>query len=282
MGESAVGWANCRVGARASRRGVEGRARWLSRGTNPLCLLPLCLKSRASPPRHVAGSAETSMPTAARLLGVPRRAAQLSHMRSLSSAAKSTAHLEMGVVLDRFSPARSWLKGWSNFSVSTLAVVTLRKDVEGWGVPRFKAEAAKIYSDVGVALASGDEAALRQLTTPSCFAELAASVRARPVGQRHRWETLSCTASVVQVRVGHHASNPERRFAQVTCAIDASLVWTISDKKGVVVSGLGSSAEPYRDNNVWWVFERCISLPAEPPAWRLKEQIRPPADETAS
>ena len=29
MGESAVGWANCRVGARASRRGVEGRARWL-------------------------------------------------------------------------------------------------------------------------------------------------------------------------------------------------------------------------------------------------------------
>ena len=49
-----------------------------------------------------------------------------------------------------------------------------------------------------------------------------------------------------------------------------------------LIRDLGSSAEPYRDNNVWWVFERCISLPAEPPAWRLKEQIRPPADETAS
>ena len=135
-----------RVGvSRVELDGLRGTIRSL----NPLSL---CLKSRASPPRHVAGSAETSMPTAARLLGVPRRAAQLSHMRSLSSAAKSTAHLEMGVVLDRFSPARSWLKGWSNFSVSTLAVVTLRKDVEGWGVPRFKAEAAKIYSDVGVAL----------------------------------------------------------------------------------------------------------------------------------
>ena len=193
--------------------------------------------------------------------------------RQLSSSA-SQAHLEMATIMDRYSPNRTLWRGWSSFSVSTLAVVTLRKDLEGWGVPRFKEEAARIYTDVGTALANADEAALRRLTTPSCLAAMLPSLRSRPAGQRQRWETLECNTSVVQVRIGHHASNPDRRFAQVTCGIDAKLVWTITDKKGATVGGLGSAAEPYREKDVWWVFERCISQPAEPPAWRLKEQIR--------
>ena len=184
-------------------------------------------------------------------------------------------HLEMGIVLDRYQPTgRSWLKGWSNFSVSTLAIVTLRKDLEGWGVPKFKLESAQIYKDVGKALAAGDKAALKALTTPSCFASMAPSLRARPAGQKQKWKVLECNSSVVQVRIGHHADNPARKFAQATCKIDASLVWTITDKKGKIVGGLGTAAEPFKETDVWWVFERCISMPAEPPAWRLKEQIR--------
>lgn len=211
------------------------------------------------------------------MLRSPRRAlARLS-----TSASNSMAHLEMGTVLDRYGPDRSWLKGWTSFSASTMAVVSLRKDVEGWGVPAFKQEAAKIYTDVGAALANADEKLLKKLTTPSCFATMKASLRERPNGQRHEWDVRSCIAKVVQVRIGHHASNPGRRFAQVTCEIEASLVWSIFDRKGAIVGGVGSKAQPFEEKGVWWVFERCISQPPEPPAWRLKEQIRapPPAPE---
>ena len=157
----------------------------------------------------------------------------------------------------------------------------LRKDVEGWGVPAFKQEAAKIYTDVGAALANADVKTLKKLTTPSCFATMKASLRERPTGSATQWDVRSCIAKVVQVRIGHHASNPGRRFAQVTCEIEASLVWSIFDRKGAIVGGVGSKAQPFEEKGVWWVFERCISQPPEPPAWRLKEQIRapPPAPE---
>lgn len=204
-------------------------------------------------------------------------------MRSMRRllCSNATAHLEMGTVIDRYVPTgRTWLMGYSNFAVSTRGIIMLRRELEGWGVPRFKQEAADIYTGVGKALAAADEAALKKLTTASCFAQMLPSLRARPAGQRHAWETLSCTATVVQVRIGHHKSNAERRFAQVTCGIDAQVVYTMQDKKtGAVVGGLGSAAEPYHEKNVWWVFERCISQPVEPPAWRLKEQIRPPAED---
>lgn len=187
----------------------------------------------------------------------------------------------MPTVIDRYCPVgtgRTWLKGWSSWTVSTMGVVTLRKDVEGWGVPAFKVEAARIYTEVGKALAASDHQSLRKHTTPSCYQQLAPSLDARPAGQRHKWESLGCAASVVQVRIGHHQNTPDRRFAQVTCAIDAQLVYTITDKTGAVVGGVGSAAEPYRETDVWWVFERCISQAADTPAWRLKEQIRKPPE----
>lgn len=147
-----------------------------------------------------------------------------------------------------------------------------KPQVDGWTVPTFKEEAAQIYTDVGAALAAADEKQLRMLTTPSCYATMAASLRERPGGQKQRWQTLDVSTSVVQVRIGHHASFPERRFAQVTCSIDAKLVWTITDKKGKSIGGLGTRDQPHASKD-WWVFERCISAPPEPPRWRLKERI---------
>ena len=183
----------------------------------------------------------------------------------------------MGTVIDPYAPASGYLSGWKNFSVSTMAVVTLRGKVPGFTVPNFKEEAAGIYADVGSALAAADEAELRKLTTPSCFATMASSFRKRPPGQRQKWTTLEAVASVVQVRVGHHASMPGRQFAQVTCKVDAKLVWTIQDKKGVTVGGLGSKDEPHQMRD-FWVFERCIAEPPEPPRWRLKERIAQPKE----
>jgi predicted lipid-binding transport protein (Tim44 family) len=179
----------------------------------------------------------------------------------------------MGTVLDPYKGSPSGIfKWWGDFSASTMAVVQLRRSVDGWTVPRFKLEAAQIYTDVGDALAAGDEAALRKLTTPSCLTTMLRSLRSRPKGQRHRWETLDVTASVRQVRIGHHASAPERRFAQVTCEIQAQIIWSIKDRKGGRVSGLGSKEAPHAANDIW-VFERCIADPVEPPVWRLKEKL---------
>jgi predicted lipid-binding transport protein (Tim44 family) len=191
--------------------------------------------------------------------------------RRLLSKASSTAHLEMGTVLDRYQPVHGFLNGWSNFSVSTLAVVQLR-NTAGFTVPAFRDEARQIYGDVGSALARADMSALRKLTTPSCFASLSDSLRQRPKGQRHTWDVVDVAAAVRQVRIGHHKSAPERRFAQVTCSIDAKLVWTIRDGRGRVIGGLGNADAPHVAND-FWVFEKCISQPVEPPAWRLKERL---------
>ncbi len=217
--------------------------------------------------------------------------------RWLSASARGA--FEMGTVLERYKPADSYYRGWLSFSQSTLAVVNLRKvlvltqnplspvtlmpesalrQAVGFTVPQFKEEAAEIYAGVGTALATADEATLRKLTTPSCFATMSASLRERPAGQRHKWTTLDVATSVVQVRIGHHASLPERKFAQVTCSIDAKLIWTITDKKGVRIGGLGSKDAPHETVD-WWVFERCIAEPPEPPRWRLKERIALPKRE---
>lgn len=142
-------------------------------------------------------------------------------------------------------------------------------------MPKMKEEAAAIYADVGAALAAADEAKLRKLTTPSCFATMSAAIRDRPAGQRQTWTTIDANASVVQVRIGHHASNAERRFAQVTCRMDAKIIWAITDKKGKSIGGLGSDEAPHETRDTW-VFERCIAEPTEPPRWRLKERIAQP------
>lgn len=210
-------------------------------------------------------------PSGGALVGACHQRLQQQQCRSLS-AGSSAAHLEMGTILDPFNPDQGYLKGWANFSASTMAIVQLRGVLSGWGVPMFKEESARIYTDVGVALAARDEKKLRELTTPSCFKQLIASMRKRPKGQRQRWETDSVVASVRQVRIGHHKSSPERKFAQVTCSIDAKIIWTIMDSKGAIISGVGSEDEPHEVNDLW-VFERCISQAVEPPRWRLKQRL---------
>ena len=196
-----------------------------------------------------------------------RLAAHRSRLLSTTSGAT-----EMGIVMEPFQPPSSWLKGWTSFSSSTLAVVQLRNTVQGWTVPKFREEAEKIYVEVGDALAAADHSRLRKLTTPSCFSAMAAALRDRPKGQRQRWKVLNVKSSIRQVRIGHHATHVERRFAQVTCSIDADLIWEVTDRKGAKVGGLGTADEPHTASD-YWVFERCIAQPPEPPAWRLKERL---------
>ena len=190
--------------------------------------------------------------------------------RSLSTGGRGV--VELGRVIDRYSSNYGFLKGWTNFSASTLAVVQLRNTLPGFSVPLFKDEAARIYSDVGQAIASADKVKLRRLTTPSCYDTMVSSLQGRPAGQRHSWEVLEAQASVLQVRIGHHQSCPERRFAQITTSISAKLIWTIADKSGKTIGGVGSAAAPHEADDLW-VFERCIAHEPEPPAWRLKERL---------
>ena len=190
-------------------------------------------------------------------------------------ATSAPHHLEMATILDRFDPDPEigmWKK-WSSFTVSTLAVVQLRKELPEWSAINFKAEASNLWSDVGAAIAAGKADQLRKLTTPSCFATMSQSLKARPEGQRHRWETFGVEAKVRSVRIGHHASSPSRKFAQVTCSIDAKVVWTISDRKGQRVGGVGTSSLPHEVHDLV-VFERCISDPVQPPSWRMKDKWR--------
>lgn len=80
-------------------------------------------------------------------------------------------------------------------------------------------------------------------------------------------------ASLKQVRMGHHASQSERRFAQITCAVSAKLVWTIKDARGKMVGGVGSEGEPFAIDDLW-VFERCVAgCDGDNPAWRLKARL---------
>ena len=147
-------------------------------------------------------------------------------------------------------------------------------------MPRFKAFAADNFCKVGEAFAAADEASLRQLTTASCFRTLQSSLQSRPAGQSHRWRSFGVDARIKQVRLGHHASDHEVRFAQVTCEILARIVWELHDSNGEVIGKTGSDGDPFRVND-FWVFERNISVgakqPDSPQTWLLKERLKQPA-----
>lgn len=177
-------------------------------------------------------------------------------------------------MVDRFQAAGGWMQWFKGFSVSTLAIVRLRSEID-FAVPAFKQEAADLYTKVGAALARGDEASLRRLVTRSCFHILCKDIRARPRGQQQTWQTHEVQAKVRQARIGHHASNANRQFAQVTCAISAKIVWTVADAKtGARIGGVGTSSLPHEVHDLV-VFERCISQAAEAnPAWRMKERTQ--------
>ena len=122
---------------------------------------------------------------ASRLVG----AAPLRHL-----AAAAVVPTELATCIDRFDPkASGFLRSWLSFSTSTMAVVTLRKEA-GWSVPSFRTEAANLYSEVGAALASGDQAALRDITTPSCYSTLLPTLKTRPAGNVHSWEATYLSA----------------------------------------------------------------------------------------
>ena len=155
-------------------------------------------------------------------------------------------------------------------AASTLAVVALRRVLPEFTVPGFKTTAAEIYDAVGAALAAADGARLRLLTTPSCFTKMAASLRARGVGERHEWRALGTRASIKQVRIGHNASAGTVQYVQVTAHIDARLVWQVRDAEGALVGGAGAEGAPFNASD-YWVFERCLA--GVHPAWRLKERL---------
>ena len=200
----------------------------------------------------------------------------LASSASASAKSREPPHAyEMGTILDPLDEEAGVIGSLRSFSASTLAVVQLRSSLEGWSVPAMKAAAGEIYSEVGSALAAANEAKLKTLLTRSFFKKVLPSLRDRPKDQTQSWDILSVNPKVRNVRIGHHASNADRRFAQVTCQIEAKVVWTVTDRKGTVVGGVGSKSEPWKVNDLV-VFERCISQPAEPPAWRMKERMSSP------
>ena len=185
---------------------------------------------------------------------------------------------ELATVLDRYR-AKGLFGSFQSFTVSTLAVVQLRKEVPGFGIPGLKEDAAALFCGVGEALADADKRRLQQLTTPMCYSTMSASLRSRPLGEKHSYRAFDAVASVKQMRVGHHASNPGRRFAQATCIINAKVVWTITDAKGKLVGSVGTENEPF-DLSDYWVFERLISGEgSDSGSWRLKVRLEMPTDE---
>ena len=148
---------------------------------------------------------------------------------------------ELATVLDRYR-TKGYFGSFQSFTVSTLAVVQLRKEIPGFGIPSLKEDAAKLFCGVGEALADADKRRLQRLTTPMCYSTMSSSLRSRPLGEKHSYRAFDAVASVKQVRVGHHASNPNRRFAQATCIISAKVIWTIKDAKGKLVGGVGNLA----------------------------------------
>ena len=269
--------AGCSRGGRRQRATQGGLPQ-----TSTLCTLPrsqpegIFARDPANEIRHVEEEMLATTLRATRLRSDIRARCRLSTALLLRPLFSQHRHFaaasnlkEMGTVMDRYNPKEGYLKGWKTFVSSTMAVVQLRKVLDGWSVPKFKAEAGRIYSDVGAALANADEKRLQQLTTPSCLATMVASIRERPANQRQKMQTLSVNAKIRTVRIGYHASNKDQSFAQITTSIEAKVVWGIWDKKGKRVGGVGSEKLPHVTNDLI-IFERCIS--DKKGSWKMKEK----------
>ena len=130
----------------------------------------------------------------------------------------------------------------------------------------------KDEASVGKALASGDHDELRKLATPTQYSQLIQSLESRSPSEVHTYEASDVVAHIRQVRLGHAASAPELKFAQVTAAISATVVWRVCDAAGEITGGLGADDPPYEIKHDLWVFESCTT---ETPAlgWRLKARL---------
>ena len=165
---------------------------------------------------------------------------------------------------------------WKAWGGSTLAVGQLRRATD-FTVPLFRAEAQDLYQKLGKALASADADELRKLATPTQYSQLIQSLESRSASEVHTYEATDVVAHIRQVRLGHAASAPELKFAQVTAAISARVVWRVCDAAGEIVGGLGADDPPYDIKQDLWVFESCTT---ETPAlgWRLKARLGLEAD----
>ena len=106
--------------------------------------------------------------------------------------------------------------------------------------------------------------------TPSCLRSMLPALKARPRGQRHSWTSHGVTASIKQIRLAHATQTggeEQRRYAQVTCVVDAAMVYEISGA-GETAS-TGSSEAPHQLCDVW-VYERALG---DGGSWRLKERL---------
>ena len=106
---------------------------------------------------------------------------------------------------------------WKAWGGSTLAVGQLRRATD-FTVPLFRAEAQDLYQRLGAALAESNFEALRKLSTPTQYAQLVKSLESRSPSEVHTYEASDVVAHIRQVRLGHAASAPELKFAQVTAA----------------------------------------------------------------
>ena len=70
---------------------------------------------------------------------------------------------------------------------------------------------------------------------------------------------------VIRLGAGLRLEGRGWRHATLTEACLSAAIWR-------VVGGVGSESEPWEVNDLV-IFERCISEPAEPPAWRMKERM---------
>lgn len=193
---------------------------------------------------------------------------RMPQLRRLAAVSRQLSSDELGTVMDRYVPRPSWLKAWGGWCSSTIALAQLQRAI-GFTVPLFKTHAAVLFEEVGVALARADETALARLTTPSCLATMRAALKARPNGQRHSWISHGVDASIKQIRLGHSSRDRSRKFAQVTCAIDARMVYEIRDGAGKLVGSTGTEAAPHALTDVW-VLERVL---VDGGIWRLKERL---------
>ena len=167
--------------------------------------------------------------------------------------------------------------------VSARAALQLQRQTSS-GLKAAKQEAARVYEAVGAALAAGDEAALQELCTPSCFEQLKDSLRTRSQHEHHHWDVVELAASPKAIRISSE-SDGGRLFAQLTCRIDARVVWEVvrdSSRGGEHVRRIGSKGDPHVVAH-HWVLERCIGEPicegvAEASSmWRLKARLQPMA-----
>ena len=218
---------------------------------------------------------------------------------------------ELDSIVDRCEPNASLLNRTILSGLKSARTASQLDMSSGWRQEARK-EASRIYRAVGSALAARDEAALQELTTPSCFEDMQKSLNSRKRNHLVHWKVLQLTASAEQMRIGKQrrsayassaavdciassssaasASSASVIFAQLTCRINARVIWEVIDTSGggrqrqrgggrLWRCGVGSASAPHELSDTW-VLERCISHGGEglPRArWRLKAKLVEPS-----